>query len=135
MRSDQAEQPSDMRCLFNKAHDAVLFGATPQSSAGFYKLSCDLLAIRRHCVWVAMGDSTPSSANPVTNAVQSVRDIDLGFTYGGQRHEISHSGNRKAGRIKETGAASVSAGEHVSLTDDLARDFRAIEAYNASVGR
>ena len=90
-RSDEAEQPRDMRCSFNQGAEPSEFGATPQSSPGFFKLSCDHLSIRRHCVWVAVGDPEQSRPGPPPgNAASSVREVLLQFTYDGQERKLRH---------------------------------------------
>jgi hypothetical protein len=90
-RSDEAEQPRNLRCLFNGRWDAAELGATSQSSPGHFKLSCDSLAIRRHCVWVVQGDGPRSDSAPsIEGRAAAVRDIELRFEYGGQMRTVRH---------------------------------------------
>lgn len=91
IRSDEAEQPGNVRCTFNRGADPSDFGATPQASTGFLKLSCEHLSIRRHCVWVAVGDPLPSEpAQAVGYAASNVREVLLQFNYGGQERKLCH---------------------------------------------
>ena len=91
MRTDDAEQPRDMVCTFNQDTHPSAFGATSQSSPGFFKLSCEHLSIRRHCVWVAMEDPAQSSGPAVSNHARGVREILLRFNYDGQARTMRHS--------------------------------------------
>lgn len=91
-RSDEAEQPRNLRCLFNNSADPAEFGATPQSSPGHFKLACDSLSIRRHCVWVVQGDGPRSESAPaVEGRAAAVRDIELHFEYGGEPRTVRHA--------------------------------------------
>ena len=90
--SDDAEQPRDIRCTFNQGADPMEFGATPQTRPGFFKSSCEQLSIRRHCVWVAVGDTPLSSPGPaVSDDARSIRDVLLQFNYDGQMRKLRHS--------------------------------------------
>jgi hypothetical protein len=92
--SDDAEQPRDLDCRFNDAIDAVAFGAAPQVGVGFFKLTCEVLSIRRHCVWVVEG--SPQSDRQAMQVAggdpRGVRDVELSFSYAGQRQVLRHSG-------------------------------------------
>ena len=92
--SDDAEQPRDIDCRFNDGIDAASFGVTPQTGVGFFKLTCEVLSIRRHCVWVVEG--SPQSDRKASQAqgadARRVNDVVLGFSYGGQRHTLRHAG-------------------------------------------
>lgn len=91
-RSDEAEQPGNMRCIFNQGSDPSEFGATPQASPGFLKLTCEHFSIRRHCVWVAVGGPSPSEpAVPADDVAGNVREVLLQFTYDGQERKLRHS--------------------------------------------
>jgi hypothetical protein len=91
-RSADAEQPRNLRCLFNGSVDPAAFGATAETSPGYFKLACDSLAIRRHCVWVAQGDGTPSAdAASVDRRAADVRDVELHFDYGGEARTVRHA--------------------------------------------
>jgi len=91
-RSDDAAQPRDIKCTFNQDTDPSAFGATPQSSPGFLKLSCEHLSLRRHCVWVvAGGPMSPRPASAVGDDVSRVQDVVLQFTYDGQAWTLRHS--------------------------------------------
>jgi hypothetical protein len=90
--SDEAEQPHDLHCTFNDDIDAASFGATPQSGVGSFKLTAEVLSLRRHCVFVVEGN--PESALPpqATGAdARAVRDVVVQFTYDGDRHTLRHS--------------------------------------------
>ena len=91
--SDDAEQPRDLDCRFNDGIDAAAFGATPQSGVGFFRLTCESMSIRRHCVWVVEG--SPQSDRKAMQAPgeepRSVRDVLLAFSYAGQRHTLRHA--------------------------------------------
>jgi hypothetical protein len=90
-RSDDAEQPGNMRCTFNEDADPSNFGATPQASPGFLKLTCEHLSIRRHCVWKSVGESLPAEpVVPAGYAVSSVREVLIQFTYDGQERKLRH---------------------------------------------
>src|SRR5215510_9268108 len=73
-RSGEAAQPSAIRCLFNETDDAIAAGATAQSSRGFYRLSCEHLFVRRHCVWVTVGEEGPPASSTEACDVRLVRD-------------------------------------------------------------
>jgi hypothetical protein len=86
LASDEAEQPCDLECRFNGGHDPAIFGATPQSRIGFFKLSCEVLSIRRHCVWVVEG-SPQADRKAIQSAgpdARAVTDVVLRFRYAGQ---------------------------------------------------
>jgi hypothetical protein len=91
--SDDATQPRALRCTFNRDGDPAAFGATPQTSAGFYKLTCEHLSVRRHCVWLIEGDaaSSPRIAVADDNA-RRVRDVVLRFTYDDRACTLRHAG-------------------------------------------
>ncbi len=89
--SDEAEQPREIRCTFNQGLDPSAFGATPQSGTGFFKLSCDYMALRTHCVDVVRGEPTQSVPNP-DNDAHGVRDVLVHFTYDGQEQTLRRSG-------------------------------------------
>jgi hypothetical protein len=92
IRTGEAEQPRGMRCTFNDGASPSDFDVTPQSSPGFFKSSCDYLSLRRHCVWVAVGDPAPSVPRPaVGNDARRVRDVRLWFTYDGRERALRHS--------------------------------------------
>lgn len=81
-RSDEAEQPRDVSCTFNQGIVPSAFGATPQSSPGFFKLSCDYLPLRPHCVWVVEGGQTAPRPDPAADTdARNVRTIQLRFSY------------------------------------------------------
>lgn len=88
--SDEAEQPRDVRCTFNHDADPEAFGATPQSGTGFYKLSCDHMAMRTHCVNVVRGGPTRVDRDAGKDA-RSVRNVRLRFTYDGRECTLAHS--------------------------------------------
>ena len=92
---DEAEQPVDLDCRFNDGIDAAAFGATPQSGVGFFKLTCELMSIRRHCVWVVEGSpqSDRKAVQPHGWDPRGVKNVVLNFTYGGQRHTLRHAGS------------------------------------------
>jgi hypothetical protein len=95
-RSNDAEQPRKMRCTFNQDADPSDFGATPQAAPGFLKLTCESLSIRRHCVWVAVGEPTPRGHTmPAGHAAQDVRDVVLNFVYDGKERMLRHSAGAK----------------------------------------
>jgi hypothetical protein len=96
-RSADAEQPRNLRCLFNGSVDPAAFGGTAETAPGYFKLACDSLVIRRHCVWVAQGDGTPSAdAASVDRRAADVRDVALRFDYGGQARTVRHSAAPRA---------------------------------------
>ena len=93
--NDDAEQPRDIRCTFNQGVAPSAFGATPQSGTGFFKLSCDHMALRTHCVDVVRGGPTRSDLDPrpgPSNDARNVRDVVVHFTYDGQEQTLRHSG-------------------------------------------
>jgi hypothetical protein len=90
-RSAEATQPSSLRCLFNGTDDAIAAGATAQTSRGFFRLSCEHFFVRRHCVWVAVGEEGPPGSSTDAGDVRLVRDVSLTFDYAGRRHELRHS--------------------------------------------
>lgn len=91
--SDDAEQPRDLSCTFIDGVDPSVFGATPQTGVGFYKLSSEVLSLRRHCIHVVDGAGAPPG--PQTDAgvedARSVRNVVLQFTYAGQQRTLRHS--------------------------------------------
>lgn len=90
-RSDDVEQPRDIRCTVNKDGDLLEFGATSQSSRGYFRLSCERLSIRRHCVWIAMENPAQSGPGPVGGKdVREIRKLLLRFHYDGQLRTLSH---------------------------------------------
>jgi len=90
-RSDDVEQPRNIRCTFNGESARSKFGASSQSSLGHFKLSCDELAIRPHCVWVVQGNSPRTTTDPpIRNSVRNVRNILVQFEYGGQLQTVRH---------------------------------------------
>lgn len=96
-RSAEAEQPRNLRCLFNGGADPAAFGATAETSPGYFKLTCDSLAVRRHCVWVAQGDGTPASdLAAVDRRAADVRDVEVHFDYGGQARTVRHAAAPRA---------------------------------------
>ena len=88
----QAEQPHDLECRFNDGIDPDAFGATSQSGAGVFKLTCEVLSIRRHCVWVVEGSpqSDRKAQQPEGLDPRGVKDVVLRFTYAGQPHTLQH---------------------------------------------
>ena len=97
IQSDDAEQPVGMQCTFTRRTgvngSSSDFGVTQQSTTGFFKSSCDYLALRPHCIYVAVGDfsqSSPDSPAPGNDA-RSVKNVVLQFTYGGQERTLRHS--------------------------------------------
>lgn len=104
-RGADAEQPRNLSCLFNGGVDPAAFGATAETSPGYFKLTCDSLAVRRHCVWVAQGEGTPAGdAATVDRRAADVRDVEVHFEYGGQAHTVRHGA--MPGRAGAEGAAS-----------------------------
>ena len=88
----EAEQPRDLECRFNEGIDPDAFGATPQEGEGVFKLTCEVLSIRRHCVFVAVGDpeSDPIERPREGLDPRSVKDVIVRFTYAGQPHTLQH---------------------------------------------
>lgn len=86
VESGEALQPSGITCLFNGRLDPRQFGATPQERPGYYKLSCEVLSIRRHCVWVDTGQPMPAEFVPgsADADARAIRTVSLGFTYDGE---------------------------------------------------
>jgi hypothetical protein len=91
LASDHALQPHDVHCTFNQGADPAAFGATPQTGIGCFKLSCDQMSVRTHCVWVVHGGSTQAEPDQGNDA-RSVRDILVRFTYDGQEQTLRHLG-------------------------------------------
>lgn len=90
--SDDAEQPRDIRCTLNQGGDPVEFGATSQSSPGFFKLSCEHLSIRRHCVWVVAVNPKEAAPSSVGGEdARKVREVLLRFNYDGEVRTLRHS--------------------------------------------
>jgi hypothetical protein len=89
--TDEALQPSDLHCRFNQDDDPVSFGATPQTGIGFYKLSCDRMSIRTHCVDVVHGGPPPTAPDRASD-VRRVRDVAVSFTYDGRQQTLRHRG-------------------------------------------
>jgi hypothetical protein len=91
--SDEAEQPADLDCRFNDGINAAAFGATPQSGIGFFKLTAEVLSIRRHCVWVVEG--SPQADRQAMQVEgqdpRGVRNVVVRFSYAGQPHTLRHS--------------------------------------------
>ena len=87
--TDEALQPLDVQCRFNQGDDPAAFGATPQTGTGFYKLSCDQMSIRTHCVNVVRGGPTETEPNGGNDA-RSVRNVVVSFTYDDRAQTISH---------------------------------------------
>jgi len=87
--TDEALQPLDVQCRFNQGDDPAAFGATPRTGTGFYKLSCDQMSIRTHCVDVVHGGPTETESNSGNDA-RSVRNVVVSFTYDGQAQTLSH---------------------------------------------
>ena len=94
IESADAMQPSGFSCHFNGRIDPELFGATPQERPGFYKMSCEVLSVRRHCVWVDTGGPMPPEfvpGSPDADA-RAVRNVLVRFTYDDQEHTLGHTG-------------------------------------------
>lgn len=89
--TDEALQPSDVLCRFNRSDDPAAFGATPQTGTGFYKLSCDQMSVRTHCVNVVRGGPTETVPNRGNDA-RSVRNVVVSFTYDGRAQTLRHAG-------------------------------------------
>ena len=95
-KAGDAAQPRDMRCIFNHGADPLAFGVTSQSSPGYFKLSCDDLFVRRHCVWVVGSNPAQSDPEPaVADGARKVREISLRFTYDGQTQAVHHKNPRR----------------------------------------
>lgn len=95
-RSDDAEQPRNVRCTFNDECARSKFGASSQSSLGHFKLSSDELAIRPHCVWVVRESSSRTTVDStVTYGVRDVRKILVQFEYDGRLHSVRHGERTK----------------------------------------
>lgn len=91
-RTADAEQPRDVRCTDDRGMDLSELGATSQSSPGFFKSTYEHMSIRRHCVWVAVGDpAQPGPAPAADEGARNVRDVLLRFDYGGQVRTLRHS--------------------------------------------
>jgi hypothetical protein len=90
VETGQALQPSGLSCLFNGRLEPAQFGATPQERPGFYKLTCEVLSIRRHCVWVDTGQPMPAEFVPgsADADARAVSAVSLNFTYDGTTHSI-----------------------------------------------
>ena len=89
--SDDVEQPRNVRCTFNGVCAHSKFGASSQSSLGHFKLSCDELAIRPHCVWVVHATSPRTTTDsPVRDSARNVRNILVQFEYDGQLQTVRH---------------------------------------------
>ena len=93
LESDAAVQPNAVSCRFNDSMDPALFGATPQARPGYYKLSSEVLSIRRHCVWVNAGQPMPAEFVPSAAAMdaRAVRNVLVCFTYDGKQRTLRHS--------------------------------------------
>jgi hypothetical protein len=92
--SDDAEQPRDLECTFNGGIDAATFGATPQAGVGFFKLTCEVLSIRRHCVWSVEG-SPQADRRAMQERGEDARlvtDVMVRFSYAGERRTLRHAG-------------------------------------------
>ena len=89
--SDDAEQPGDLDCSFNDGVPATAFGATPQAGVGFFKLTCEVLSIRPHCVWVVGNDPADRTATQRTGDARGVSAVRLRFSYAGQRQVLRHA--------------------------------------------
>jgi len=58
--------------------DPLEFGATSQSSPDFFKLPCEHLSIRRHCVWVVEANPTQATPSPAGGEdARNVREVLL----------------------------------------------------------
>lgn len=88
--TDDALQPGEVRCRFNQDDDPQMFGATPQTGVGFYKLSCDRMSIRTHCVDVVHGGPTETETDRGNDA-RGVRNVAVSFTYDGKEQTLRHS--------------------------------------------
>jgi hypothetical protein len=89
LASGNALQPQDVRCSFNQGADPSAFGATALIGTGFYKLSCDQMFVRTHCVNVVRGGATLPDAS-LGNDARGVRDVVLTFTYDGEEQTLRH---------------------------------------------
>ena len=89
LASDAALQPINLRCTFNHGDDPKTFGATPQTATGFYKLSCDHMFARTHCVDVVRGGATLPPLDQGKDA-RSVRNVVVHFAYDGQEMALRH---------------------------------------------
>jgi hypothetical protein len=87
--SDAAVQPINLRCSFNDRDDPESFGATSQTTTGFYKLSCDHMFARTHCVDVVRGGATLPEPDLGRDA-RSVRDVQVQLAYDGQELVLRH---------------------------------------------
>jgi hypothetical protein len=92
VESGEALQPHDVACTFNDRIDPERFDATAQVRPGFHKLSCEVLSLRRHCVWVDVGQPMPAEFVPGTTGMdaRAVRDVVLSFTYDGTERTLRH---------------------------------------------
>lgn len=89
LASDDALQPKNVRCIFNQNDDPALFGATPQTGVGFYKLSCDQMFVRTHCVDVVHGGAILPEVDLGRDA-RGVRNVIVRFTYDGSEQLLHH---------------------------------------------
>jgi len=94
VESGEAQQPHNVVCLFNDRLEPARFDATPQSRPGYHKLSCEVLSLRRHCVWVDVGQPMPPEFVPGTTGMdaRAVHDVTLSFTYDDTAHTLRHAG-------------------------------------------
>ena len=92
VRSQEAEQPRDVHCTFNKDGQPSVYGATVQSTVGLVRMSCEYLSIRRHCVWmVAGGEPAQAVATPPAgDGARTVRDVSVRFGYAGRDYTLHH---------------------------------------------
>jgi hypothetical protein len=92
--SDDTLRPQDVSCSFNDGADPEHFAATAQLRAGYYKLSTEVLSLRRHCVWIDTGQPMPAEFVPGTLGAdaRAVRDVLIGFTYDGNVQTLRHAG-------------------------------------------
>ena len=95
--ADEALQPSDVTCRFNQGDDPATFGATPQTGIGFYKLSCDQMSIRTHCVNVVRGGPPQADAHAIADA-RTVTNVEVTLTYDGRTQTLRHSPGQRAAR-------------------------------------
>ena len=87
--TDEALQPTDVRCTFNQGDDPTMFGATPQTGTGFYKLSCDQMSIRTHCVNVVRGGPPRTGSGGVADA-RTVTNVEVTISYDGSTRTLRH---------------------------------------------
>jgi hypothetical protein len=90
--TDAALQPTGFSCRLNDRIEPERFGATPQERPGFYKLSCEVLSLRRHCVWVDTGGPMPREFVPGSAEAdaRAVHDVVVRFTYDGEGRILRH---------------------------------------------